>query len=105
MTDIDIWLIATEYNLPIILFAPTGLIIFKKIDVKNPWLLLSGDVKKDKYYFIRSPVSKEHSHQLILPASGLSDIGFINVINNAKNSTDKNQQKSLESFYQYLQNL
>jgi predicted NAD-dependent protein-ADP-ribosyltransferase YbiA (DUF1768 family) len=63
LSDMDIWVIANEYNLPIVVFNANGLKgFFKKIDdiggasdVNSQWVKMGGD-KGDKYYFIRSKI-------------------------------------------------
>ena len=77
ITDMDIWMLATEYRLPIILFNPNGLKgFFSKTDVQ--WIKMGGVQNKNaKYHFIRSNIgsypNKIYEYNLIVPALKLSD--------------------------------
>jgi hypothetical protein len=58
----DIWVLANEYNLPIVVFNANGLKgFFAKVgdgentDVNTQWIKMGGD-KNDKYHFIRSKI-------------------------------------------------
>ena len=60
MSDMDIWTLANEYNLPVVVFNANGLKgFFKKTDaasdVNSQWIKMGGN-KDDKYYFIRSKI-------------------------------------------------
>ena len=52
LTDLDIWVLATKLNLPIVLFS---LDVFKTMMTKINWLVLAGDIDTNAFYFIRSP--------------------------------------------------
>lgn len=70
LSDLDYWIIADKYNLPIILFNPNGLKgFFSKSDVQ--WIRLGGDVAA-KYHFVRSNIGSFATHiyeyNLIVPA-------------------------------------
>ena len=52
LTDLDIWVLATKLNLPIVLFS---LDVFKTMMTKINWLVLAGDIDSNEFYFIRSP--------------------------------------------------
>jgi hypothetical protein len=86
ITDIDIWVIANEYNLPIVVFNANGLKGFfaKVSDVENAdtnthWIKMGGD-KGDNYHFIRSKIRVAKGsyanyipeYNLIVPAVKLS---------------------------------
>jgi predicted NAD-dependent protein-ADP-ribosyltransferase YbiA (DUF1768 family) len=57
LTDMDIWVLANEYNLPIIVFNANGLKGFfaESTDTNTQWIKMGGD-KNDKYHFIRSKI-------------------------------------------------
>ena len=73
----DLWALATESKLPIILFNPNGLKgFFPKPDVQ--WLRLSNTQNaQTKYHFVRSNIgsypNKIYEYHLIVPAIRLSD--------------------------------
>jgi hypothetical protein len=68
MTDLDAWVLCSEYGLPVILFNPNGLKGFVSKDVK--WLKLGGNTGDD-YYFVRSNIgsvaNKVYAYHMILP--------------------------------------
>ena len=72
LSDMDIWMLASHYGLPIILFNTNGLKgFFAKLDVQ--WLRLSGPMAKSvRYHFLRSTVgsfaNKIYEYGLIIPA-------------------------------------
>jgi hypothetical protein len=70
LTDLDIWVISKKLRLPIILFSSTHLKSLMDPTKKIDWLLLSGNIQKDKYFFIRSP-SNNIEYQLIIPDTEL----------------------------------
>lgn len=57
LTDMDLWVLANEYNLPIVVFNANGLKGFfaKHVDVNTQWIKMGGD-KGDLYHFIRSKI-------------------------------------------------
>jgi ribA/ribD-fused uncharacterized protein len=70
LSDMDIWMLATEYNLPIILFNTNGLKgFFAKLDVQ--WLRLGDNPNKTRYHFLRSTAgsfnNKIYEYGLIVP--------------------------------------
>jgi hypothetical protein len=82
ITDMDIWVIANEYNLPIIVFNPNGLKGFfnKKANtgptnIRSQWIKMGGG-KDDSYHFIRSKIGSYANHvyeyNLIVPEIKLS---------------------------------
>jgi hypothetical protein len=88
LTDMDIWVIANEYNLPIVVFNANGLKgFFAKINDKSgasnintQWIKMGGD-KGDKYHFIRSKIrvaigsfaNHIYEYHLIVPEVKLSE--------------------------------
>ena len=86
LTDIDIWVLANEYNLPIVVFNANGLKgFFAKVDdsmstnVNTQWVKMGGN-KPDTYHFIRSKIrvakgtyaNHVYEYNLIVPAVKLS---------------------------------
>ena len=77
LTDMDLWALAMEYKLPIILFNPNGLKgFFPKPDVQ--WLrLYNTENTQTKYHFVRSNIgsypNKIYEYHLIVPSIRLSD--------------------------------
>jgi len=75
LTDIDIWILAQELFLPIILFTSTTL---KNLLDSVSWLVLGKNEKTDKIYFIRAYASiksdEYHDYHMILPPVKLSEL-------------------------------
>ena len=73
MTDIDVWVLSTEYALPIIVFNPNGLKGFVSSDVE--WLKVGGNMN-DEYHFIRSMIGSKmnvvYPYHLVTPTFRLS---------------------------------
>ena len=67
-TDIDLWILATAKNLPIVLFSVYGLKQLFHSGTgfgetswgKMLWLVLSGDIQKG-FYFVRSPAPSTYT--------------------------------------------
>jgi len=83
LSDIDIWALANEYNLPIVVFNANGLKgVFAKsegnaTDTNTQWIKMGGN-KIDKYHFIRSKIragkgNHIYEYNLIVPAVGLGE--------------------------------
>lgn len=91
ITDMDIWVIANEYNLPIIIFNPNGLkgffpkkVTTGKVDIQTQWIRMGGK-KDDNYHFIRSKIGSYANHiyeyNLVVPEIKLSKTKeFVNVV-------------------------
>lgn len=60
MTDMDIWALATEFKLPIIVFNPNGLKGFTEKSAIQ-WIKMGGK-SSDAYYFIRSNIGSQANH-------------------------------------------
>jgi hypothetical protein len=76
LSDIDYWAIASQHNLPIILFNPNGLKgFFPKSDVK--WIKLGGDLSSE-FHFVRSNIgsfaTQIYEYNLIVPAMSLKKL-------------------------------
>ena len=91
ITDLDIWAIASQLNLPILLFSHNPL---KTLGMSVNWVILGGDTKLDNYYCIRSPTNTRTfpEYHLITPACKLMELnGFEQMIGNpefAENNLD-----------------
>jgi len=89
MTDMDVWVLATEYVLPIVLFNPNGLKGFVRKNVN--WLKMGGG---EDYYFVRSNIgsvaNKVYPYHLILPATKLSGLKefYAQVLESMKHRTE-----------------
>lgn len=91
ITDMDIWVIANEYNLPIIVFNPNGLKgFFPKntnagpTNIRAQWIKMGGG-KDDSYHFIRSKIGSYANHvyeyNIIVPEIKLSKTKeFVDVV-------------------------
>jgi len=75
ITDLDIWVLSQERELPIILFTSTSL---KNLLEGTEWIIMGNNVKTPKYYFIRAYASiKEgeyHDYHIISPPLRISDL-------------------------------
>jgi len=68
LTDLDIWVLAKHYHLPIIIFNPNGL---KGFGVKEiQWVKLYGDLESE-FFFVRSNIAsqanKVYEYNLVTP--------------------------------------
>jgi len=76
LTAIDYWVIATNMNLPIILFHSNASLPFNN---NLQWLRLAGNPENDAFFFIR--MISNNQYNLITPPSMISDlIGFQQLI-------------------------
>jgi hypothetical protein len=87
LTDLDIWIFANEYKLPIILFSTNP---FKNMVPGINWLILSGieNYENNDFYFIRTPhdvdINIPQKYNLIKPKLKLSELkGFENMVESA----------------------
>jgi hypothetical protein len=105
LTNLDIWLLAYEMDLPIILFATNP---FKNMVPNINWLALSKTVDTvihNKVHFIRSPadyeMNKTPEHHLITPMLELREIkGFDNMLRSARSGGE--YKKCITSFTDFL---
>ena len=87
LSDMDIWVLANEYNLPIVVFNANGLKgFFTKSDNDaassddTTWIKMGGD-KDDKYHFIRTKIRSTkggnhiHEYNLVVPEIRLQQTG------------------------------
>jgi len=92
LTELDIWIFANEYKLPIILFSTNP---FKNMVPGVNWLLLGGleNYENNDFYFIRTPHDVDNNippkYNLIKPKLKLSELkGFDNMIEKAMNGIE-----------------
>jgi hypothetical protein len=86
LTDIDIWVLSNNYNLPVVVFNANGLKgFFTKVDdnastnSNTQWVKMGGN-KSDAYHFIRSKIrvskgsyaNHVYGYNLVIPAVKLS---------------------------------
>ena len=104
LTDLDIWIIANHLKIPIVLFSLDD---FKTMINDINWLVLSGDIDKDDYYFIRSPkllkTNTPPNYSLIDTSLKLYELkGLDGIIQNMVSGSNdyKNHFISFDSFIQ-----
>ena len=103
LCDMDIWVLANEYNLPIVVFNVNGLKGFfaksdnettdSSVDINKQWIKMGGD-KNDTYYFVRSKIrvakssyaNRVYEYNIIVPAVKLTQTGEFEemVVNSVK---------------------
>jgi len=76
LTNLDLWLLASKLNLPIVIFAESNI---KNLGVSDKWLVLGGEIDNDKYYFVRCSGKDmkdniDENYSLITPAVMLKDM-------------------------------
>jgi hypothetical protein len=115
LTDIDIWVLANEYNLPIVVFNSNGLKgFFSKIDnssdLNDQWIKMGGK-RDDKYHFIRSKIrvakgsyaNHIYEYNLVVPEVKLSQTKeFESIVVESAHSNKLNTCKlndALERFF------
>jgi hypothetical protein len=81
LSDMDIWVMAQTYQIPILLFSPNGL---KGFAYKIDWLKCGGNIH-DKYYFIRSTIRADKpngiaNYHFIQPTFAFSELREFNGI-------------------------
>jgi hypothetical protein len=84
ITDLDLWAVASYFNLPILLFSNKQL---TTLGLSVNWIILGGKTKLDNYFCIRSPTNANTfpEYHLITPACKLVDLtGFDQMIGNAE---------------------
>ena len=84
ITDLDLWAIASYFNIPILLFSSKQL---TTLGLSVTWAILGGKPKLDNYFCIRSPTNANTfpEYHLITPACKLVDIaGFDQMIGNVE---------------------
>lgn len=86
ITDLDIWVLAAHYKLPIILFNPNGLKGFGAKEIQ--WIKMHGGLESD-FFFIRSNIAsianKVYEYNLVVPKLRLNALrdGFKTMVQTA----------------------
>ena len=77
LSDLDVWMMAARYNLPIVLFTATHLKGFK--NKTNTWLLAAPGPPGSRFYFVRSGTTTVHDnvgeYHLVVPTMALTELG------------------------------
>jgi hypothetical protein len=99
ITDLDAWILAREYSIPLILFSPTTL----KNMVATNWLFIGPKITSlySPLYFLRSPPNIEHQYSLISKPYKHTELNkFSTVIQSAIDGDEKYMQniQTLEEF-------
>uniref|UniRef100_A0A6C0B6W0 Uncharacterized protein n=1 Tax=viral metagenome TaxID=1070528 RepID=A0A6C0B6W0_9ZZZZ len=102
LTNLDIWILASKMNLPIVLYCEKP---FKNMIVDIKWLVLSGS-SDDSYYFVRSPIVIERNivpvYQMVKPCLKFSEVrGFAGMVESGMRGEEE-YKKSLISFDTFL---
>jgi len=105
LSDLDIWMLATTFQLPIILITSTFL---KGVLGKINWLKLGGKTA-DKYYFVRSTLTSERNqvgeYHLIYPNFHIQDLGEFNAIMQKAIQGDIEYAKCIASLAETLEKI
>jgi hypothetical protein len=86
ITDLDIWVLAAHYKLPIILFNPNGLKGFGAKEIQ--WIKMHGGLESE-FFFIRSNIAsianKVYEYNLVVPKLRLNSLrdGFKTMVQTA----------------------
>ena len=90
LTTLDIWMLASDLKLPIMLFSQSPL---ENLNLKIDWVLLGGNPSKDRFFFIRSPATSKRcpEYRMVTPQRPLYDLeGFGDLLENPENYIDNN---------------
>lgn len=90
LTTLDIWMLASNLKLPIMLFSQSPL---ENLNLKVDWMLFGGNPLKDRFFFIRSPATTKRcpEYKLVTPQRPLYDLeGFGDLLENPENYIDNN---------------
>ena len=90
LTTLDMWMLASELKLPIMLFSQSPL---ENLNLKVDWTILGGNPLKDRFFFIRSPaISKKcPEYRTVTPPRPLYELtGFGDLLENPENYIDNN---------------
>ena len=99
LTDLDLWILARESKLPIILFSSTKL---KNMVDDIEWLHIGGNIN-DSLYFIRSPPTNKPntppSYNLIAPSYKYIELKeFSTIVQEISNNASNRNIQSLDNF-------
>jgi len=113
LSDMDIWVLAYMYKLPIIMFNPNGLKGFGITGGdtgsgagKLTWLKMGGQIR-EKFYFVRSLLdstpNKVSAYNLIYPSVEISKLGEFDTIFRNANNTNSEYQNNIIKLDDYLE--
>lgn len=94
LTTLDIWILASDLKLPIMLFSQSPL---ENLNIKEDWILLGGNPTKDRFFFIRSPATsaKCPEYRMVTPQRPLYELeGFSDLIETPANYINNNMEFS-----------
>jgi hypothetical protein len=106
LTDLDVWIFAKKFDLPILLFSSTSL--KNLFDSEIDWLLFGGKYTTDKYYFIRSqsnvPTNTVPVYNLITPSVELHSLPeFYTILEETISKNATVPQSNIQSLNHYLE--
>ena len=90
LTTLDMWMLASELKLPIMLFSQSPL---ENLNLKVDWIIMGGNPLKDQFFFIRSPAisNKCPEYRVVTPQRPLYELeGFSDILENPDNYIDNN---------------
>lgn len=104
ISDLDIWILAATYGLPIIMFNPNGLKGYSfsgSGNSKITWIKMGGKIN-DAFFFVRSlldsTINKVSAYNLISPTCKLNEIGEFNDIINMAIGGDTEYKNNILPF-------
>ncbi len=104
LSDLDIWVMASRYNLPIIIFTSTFLKGFSK---RISWLRAGMDKTGGLYYFVRSGVTTTPNNvgenHLVIPKMTTTGLGEFSEQFKAAISGNEEHRMCVESFDAFMQ--
>jgi hypothetical protein len=100
LTDLDIWILAQEYKLPIVLFSSTKL---KHLLPSIQWLVLGGNMTQ-KYFFVRSSLDDGiPEYHVITPAFSLTELrDFTGMVDKAYDNESTEYNENVQTLANYL---
>jgi hypothetical protein len=101
LTDLDIWILSVELNLPIVLFSGTSLKILPHLQ----WLYLSGNVDdfSEPLYFLRSPANIISNHALTY--SLIPNLKYNQLLGNIKDEMKNQDKKNMLPLREYIESI
>lgn len=106
ISDMDIWVMAQTYQLPVILFSPNGL---KGFPLKLEWLKCSGR-PTDKYSFVRSMIRMDKpnsvsGYHLLQPTFALSELREFYAISTQALHGNPEYSRNIQTIEETLNNM
>lgn len=90
LTTLDMWMLASELKLPIMLFSQSPL---ENLNLKIDWIIMGGNPSNDRFFFIRSPATSKRcpEYRMVTPQRPLYELeGFGDLLENPENYIDNN---------------